>query len=202
MAIDAMTMDVLKEIGNIGTGNAANALSTMLNCKVDIGLPKCEMVPFAHITRGFESAEELVVGVLVQLSGDMEGFIMMVLTVDAAFELIELLTGEKIKRDYDDYSNVFESLRPMEEIGNILIGAYLSAICGMVGMSVRPSVPSLSVDMVQAIMNLPAAVYGEVGDAVLDMETDFFNDKSSVKGRYFLIPTVESQARLLAALGM
>ena len=93
MAIDALTMDALGEIGNIGTGNAASALSTMLDSKVDIGLPKCAMVPFSEITNGFSSPEELVVGVLVQLSGDMDGFIMMVLTVDSAFELLKLLTG-------------------------------------------------------------------------------------------------------------
>ena len=93
-AIDPMMIDVLKEIGNVGTGNAATALATMLNAKVDIGLPQCEMVPFSQITRGFSDPEELVVGVLVQLSGDMDGFIMMVLTEDAAFELLTLITGQ------------------------------------------------------------------------------------------------------------
>lgn len=195
-------MDVLKEIGNIGTGNAASALATMLDTKVDIGLPKCDLVPFSEITRGFSSPEELVVGVLVQLSGDMDGFIMMVLTVDAAFELLALLTGQEAQCDREDYTALCAALKPVEEIGNILVGAYLSAIAGMTDMRITPSVPALSVDMVMAMMNVPAVVYGEIGEAVLHMETDFHNDLSSVTGRYFLVPTVDSYSRLMAALGM
>lgn len=202
MAIDAMTMDALSEIGNIGTGNAASALSTMLDSKVDIGLPKCGMVPFSEITQGFSGPEELVVGVLVQLSGDMDGFIMMVLTVDSAFELLKLLTGEEYHYSLEDYGGLCQQLQPIEEIGNILIGAYLSAICGMTGMSVTPSVPAFSVDMVMAIMNVPTVVYGSIGETVLDMQTDFYNEKSSVTGRYFLIPTAESFDRLMSALGL
>ena len=202
MAIDQMTMDVLKEIGNIGTGNAASALATMLDTKVDIGLPQCELVPFSQITRGYSSPEELVAGVLVQLSGDMDGFIMMVLTLDAASELITLLTGQDITCSPEDYDALLETLRPLEEIGNILIGAYLSAIAGMTNMRIMPSVPSLSVDMVMAMMNVPAVVYGEVGDTVLDMETDFHNEKASVTGRYILVPTLDSYNRLMAALGL
>ncbi len=202
MAIDQIMIDVLKEIGNIGTGNAATALATMLDTKVDIGLPQCEMVPFSEITRGFCDPEELVVGVLVQLSGDMDGFIMLVLTEDAAFELLTLITGQNAAHVRNDYTLVCRELKPIEEVGNILIGAYLSAISGMTGMRIIPSVPVLSVDMVMAMMNVPAVVYGQVGESVLHMETEFHNDISSVTGRYFLVPTMDSYGRLMKALGL
>lgn len=202
MAIDQMMMDVLKEIGNIGTGNAATALATMLDAKVDIGLPQCEMVPFAEITRGFSSPDELVVGVLVQLSGDMDGFIMLVLTMDAAFELLSLITGQEEPVNREDYAAVFAALQPISEVGNILMGAYLSAISGMTNMLITPSVPALSVDMVMAMMNVPAVVYGEMGEQALHMETEFHNDLSSITGRYYLLPTLESYDRLMKALGL
>lgn len=202
MPIDQMMMDVLKEIGNIGTGNAATALATMLDAKVDIGLPQCEMVPFSEITRGFSSPDELVVGVLVQLSGDMDGFIMMVLTMDAAFELLTLITGHSGPSDRGDYAAVCAAFKPIEEVGNILVGAYLSAISSMTNMLITPSVPALSVDMVMAMMNVPAVVYGEIGESVLRMETEFHNDLSSVTGRYFLVPTMDSYGRLMKALGL
>ena len=202
MPIDQMMMDVLKEIGNIGTGNAATALATMLDAKVDIGLPQCEMVPFSEITRGFSSPDELVAGVLVQLSGDMDGFIMMVLTMDAAFELLTLITGHSGPSDREDYAAVCTALKPIEEVGNILVGAYLSAISSMTNMFITPSVPALSVDMVMAMMNVPAVVYGEIGESVLHMETEFHNDLSSITGRYFLVPTMDSYGRLMKALGL
>ncbi|MDL2218680.1 chemotaxis protein CheC, partial [Christensenellaceae bacterium OttesenSCG-928-M15] len=193
MAIDSNTLDILKEIGNIGSGNAASALASMLNDKVDIGLPSCEMLPFSSITRGFESPEEIVVGTLVQMSGDMEGFVMMIMTLDASLELLSQLTGEDYSTlDRNDYERVCEIMNPVSEIGNILIGSYLSAISAMTNMSIVPSVPALSVDMVMALMNLPAVVYGTVGEAVMYMETNFHNDQASVTGQYFLVPTVES----------
>lgn len=202
MSIDSSTLEVLREIGNIGTGNAAGALATMLNDKVDIGLPTSEMLPFADITRSFGSPEEIVVGTLVQMSGDMDGFVMMIMTLDASLELMKLLTGEDLGAYREDFQKLYEKLTPVSEIGNILIGAYLSAISSMTGMSILPSVPALSVDMVMALMNLPVVAYGEIGDTVLYMETDFHNEVSSITGQYFLIPTVESSAKLMSALGM
>lgn len=203
MAIDSSALDILKEIGNIGSGNAASALATMLNDKVDIGLPSCEMLPFSEITRSFSSPEELVVGTLVQMSGDMDGFVMMIMTLDASVELLKQLTGEDHtglgEKEYNEIVNI---LTPISEIGNILVGSYLSAISAMTNMSIVPSVPALSVDMVMAMMNLPAVVYGSVGEAVMYMETDFHNEVSSVKGQYFLIPTVESYEKLMSALGL
>ena len=202
MAFDATTMDVLKEIGNIGAGNAASALATMLDDKINIGLPSCEMLPFCEITRDFTSPDELVVGTLVQMSGDMEGFVLMVMRLDAAVELLERLTGERLCADVNDYPALCESLSPVAEVGNILVGAYLSAISTMTGMRILPSVPVVSVDMVMALMNVPAVVYGEIGETVLFMETDFHSEATTVKGQHFLIPTLESSERLLAALGM
>ncbi|MDL2235736.1 chemotaxis protein CheC [Christensenellaceae bacterium OttesenSCG-928-L17] len=202
MAIDGTTLDVLKEIGNIGAGNAATALATMLDDKINIGLPTCEMLPFSEITRGFASPEELVVGTLVQMSGDMEGFILMLMKLDAAMELLTQLTGEAPRADVTDYPALCEALSPVSEVGNILIGSYLSAISSMTGMSIMPSVPAVSVDMVMALMNVPVVVYGEMGETVLFMETDFHSEVSTVKGQYFLIPTMESSERLLRALGM
>lgn len=202
MPIDPMMMDVLKEIGNIGTGNAATALATMLGAKVDIGLPRCEMVPFSEITRRFSSPEELVVGVLVQLSGDMDGFIMLVLTMDAAFEMLTLITGQEEPIDRADYAAVCSALAPIEEVGNILMGAYLSAISGLTNLLIIPSVPALSVDMVMAMMNVPAVVYGEIGERALQMETDFHSELSSIRGRYYLLPTMDSYGRLMKALGL
>jgi chemotaxis protein CheC len=201
MAFDTNALDVLKEIGNIGSGNAASALATMLNDKVSIGLPSCEMLPFSSITRGFESPEEIVVGTLVQMSGDLEGFVMLIMTLQASLELLTQLTGEDYTDlDLNDYDHVCEALTPVSEIGNILVGSYLSAIAAMTNMAIVPSVPALSVDMVMAMMNLPAVVYGSVGEAVMYMETHFSNDRALIKGQYFLVPTVAAYSKLMSAL--
>lgn len=202
MAIDDNMLDVLREIGNIGSSNASSSLATMMGTSVNMGLPKCEMIPFSKIAEGFSSPEEIVAGILVQMSGDLEGFVMMVQTLDSAFSLMEILLGQKVECKTEDFQSVVETLQPIEEIGNILVGSYLSAISSMTGMRITPSIPVLSVDMVMALMNIPAVVYGSVGESALYMESNFYNETAHVKGHYYMVPTMSSYDKLMKALGL
>ncbi len=200
--LEASQLDVMREICNIGSGNASSALAQMMNTKVDIGVPLCEIIPFSEMTKGYESPEEIIVSTVVQISGDMEGFVMMNMPVPAACELLTVLTGEALDANNLPYAQLNEKLQPISEIGNILIGAYLSALSSMSNMTILPSVPMLAVDMVMAVMNLPAVVYGQVGEQALYMDTEFMSDTVQMKGQYYLVSTIESYNRLLSALGM
>lgn len=202
MMLEAMQLDIIREMCNIGSGNASSALAQMMNTKVDIGVPNCEIIPFSEITKGYDSPEEVIVSTVVQISGDMEGFVMMNLPMKAACEILAVLTEEKLDPDAVPFEELYEKLQPVSEIGNILIGAYLSAISGMSGMTIMPSVPMLAVDMVMAVMNLPAVMYGAEGDTALYMDTEFVGDDVALKGQYYLVSTMESYKRLFAALGM
>ncbi len=202
MAMNQMTMDVLMEIGNVGAGNAASALASMLDSKITVGLPSCEMVSFGDATKGYTSPEELVAALAIQLSGELEGYIMMILPLDDTLKLIERLVGESVDHNMQDYEKICETLQPMTEIANIVMGAYLTAIANFTNLKITPSVPVLSVDMVGAVMNLPVVVYGEMGDSVLRMASNFSGDGAILAGQYYLIPTMESSARLMKALGL
>ncbi len=202
MKINSDTLDVFKEISNIGSGTAATSLSDLMGDRVDIGVASCRFVPFANLYEGYESPEQPVVGVLSQLSGDLSGMVMMIQTLDSAMALLKIVTGEDIVFNENDYEGMCKKMEPMMEICNILISHYVTAISDMTGMSIVPSVPALSVDMVMAMMSVPAALYGEVGDAALYMESHYFNSDSKVTGRYYLAPTLESYDKLLTALGM
>ncbi|MDK2562644.1 chemotaxis protein CheC [Romboutsia sedimentorum] len=202
MKFECDRLNVLREISNIGSGNASNSLATMLNEIVDIGLPKSDMIKFAEITNSYNSPEELVVGTVLQLSGDMEGFIMVIMKVDSALNLLEKLFKKEVTCDRNDYNSVCEELSSMGEICNILCGTYLTAISDMTNLTIDPSVPYFSVDMVMAIMNLPISLYGPVSDSILCIETDFFTTDLKVEGKYYFIPKVESCEKLLESLGI
>lgn len=201
MKFECDKLNVFREISNIGSGNASSSLALMLNELVDIGLPKSDIVKFSDITNSYSSPEELVVGTVLQLSEDMEGFIMVIMKIDSALNLLSKITGKEIICDRNDYNSVCEELNSIGEVCNILCGTYLTAISDMTGLSINPSIPYFSVDMVMAIMNLPISLYGPVSDTILCIETDFFTTDHSIEGKYYFIPKVESCEKLLSSLG-
>ncbi len=202
MKIECDKLNVFREISNIGSGNASTSLAIMLDEIVDIGIPKSDMIKFSDITNSYSSPEELVVGTVLQLSGDMEGFIMVIMKIDSAINLLSKLIKKEIKCDINDYSSVCEKLSPIGEVCNILCGTYLTAISEMTNLTISPSIPYFSVDMVMAIMNLPISLYGPVADSILSIETDFFTTDLEIEGKYYFIPKVESCEKLLSSLGI
>lgn len=190
-------LDLLKEISNIGAGNAAGSLSKMIGAEVDISVPNCSLVGFSKISDMLGGPENVVLGILVQLSGDLDGFILMVQELNDAANTLRLLMNldESLEQEFD-----LDDLEPMKEVCNILVGAYVSAISSMTRLKIVPSVPEMTVDMAMAIMNVPALVYGEVGEYVLVLDTKFGGKAESIKGHFFLIPTIESFEALKKAL--
>lgn len=201
MNFECDKLNVFREISNIGSGNASTSLGMMLNEIVDIGLPKSDLISFSDITNSYDSPEELVVGTVLQLSGDMEGFILVIMKLDSAINLLSKVTGTSLSFNKDDYDVVRKELSSIGEICNILCGTYLTAISDMTSLSIDPSIPYFSVDMVRAIMNLPISLYGPVSDSILCIETDFFTTDNNIEGKYYFIPKVESCEKLLSSLG-
>lgn len=201
MNFECDKLNVFREISNIGSGNASTSLGMMLNEIVDIGIPKSDLISFSDITNSYDSPEELVVGTVLQLSGDMEGFILVIMKLDSAINLLSKVAGNNLEFDKEDYDLVRKELSSIGEICNILCGTYLTAISDMTSLSIDPSIPYFSVDMVRAIMNLPISLYGPVSDSILCIETDFFTTDNNIEGKYYFIPKVESCEKLLSSLG-
>ncbi|GIM33854.1 chemotaxis protein CheC [Paraclostridium bifermentans] len=201
MNFECDKLNVFREISNIGSGNASTSLGMMLNEIVDIGIPKSDLISFSDITNSYDSPEELVVGTVLQLSGDMEGFILVIMKLDSAINLLSKVIGTNLEFDKEDYDLVRKELSSIGEICNILCGTYLTAISDMTSLSIDPSIPYFSVDMVRAIMNLPISLYGPVSDSILCIETDFFTTDNNIEGKYYFIPKVESCEKLLSSLG-
>ena len=89
----------------------------------------------------------------------------------------------------------------LKEVGNIITGAYLNSLSSITNLSIYPSVPDLCVDMAGAILSVPAIEFGALGDRILLIQTQFF-DEMVLDGYFILIPDLESYGRILAALGI
>ena len=201
MNFEQEKLNVFREISNIGSGNASTSLAQMLNEIVDIGIPNSDLREFSDITNSYSSPEELVVGAVLQISGDLEGFIMVIMDVDSTLTLLSRLLGRKIECDKENYEELYKELNSVGEICNILCGTYLTAMSDMTGLTIDQSIPYFSVDMVMAIMNLPASLYGGESDSILCIETEFFTLDREIEGKYYFIPKVESCNTLLSKLG-
>lgn len=194
--------DVLKEIGNIGAGNATTALATMLNIKVDMSVPNVALLPFDNISSFIGSEEQTVVGILLEIQGDIDGMMMFLFDMKSAHHLVNSLMMRDVNQDENGMADFSEmEMSALNEIGNIVSGSYLSALSGLTGMKMVSSVPALSIDMLGALLSVPAIEFGKYGDKLLMIQSEFGED-DFVTGYFLLIPELESYDKILTSLGM
>lgn len=198
-SLNAVHMDVLQEIGNIGAGNSVSALASMLSSKVDMAPPRVKLLTFAEAVESAGGAENIGVGILLTLSGDIDGMIMFIIEQAFAHKIVNLLLGQSL-RSYEDMDEMSQSA--LCEIGNIMGASFINAIATLTGMTIDISTPSLAMDMMGAILSVPAIVFGEVGDKVLFIEEEFTDSVESIRSRVALIPNVESLNKILTRLGI
>ena len=203
--ITSMHLDVLKEIGNIGAAHAATSLSTLLNKKIDMKVPKVEMVSFDDMMDLAGGPESVVAGIFLRIEGDVSGSMFFVLPVEQANRFIRrLIQDENFDFQTEGFSEIGASA--MQELGNILSGSYLSALSDFTNLKIYPTVPSLCVDMVGAIISFGLVEVSHYSDYVIVIDTAINEEEvineESVKGHFFLLPDPDSFEVIFQALGV
>lgn len=194
-----LQMDVLKEVGNIGAGHAATALSKLLDKPVDMMVPKVKMVPFEEIAESVGGVEQVVIAIFLRIEGETPGNMFFILTQESAKRLLRNIVGIEVESE-DSYTEM--ELSALNEIGNILAGSYLSSLADFTNLNMQPTVPSLAIDMAGAILTYGLLQYGQMGDHALLIDTAFLEGKDEVEGHFFLIPDPESFDKIFSALGV
>ena len=197
--LNSFHLDVLREIGNIGAGNAATALAKLLDKKIGMRVPQIRIMKFSEVSDVLGGAETPVEGILLQIHGDISGSMMFILDYPSSRLLVNILMGKPVESDLD-YDEL--TCSALKEIGNILAGSYLSALSNMTNLKLMPDVPALAIDMAGAILSVPAIEFGKNSDTVLYIENVFTDGRDSVIGDLFLIPDDLSYGKLLEALGV
>lgn len=199
--MQSVQFDVLREIGNIGAGNATTALSKLLDTRIDMRVPKVNLAGFSEITGIIGDEEQVMVGILLSLEGDVNGMMMFLLDTKSAGKLVKSVLKKENEPDKDIYDFDELELSALNEIGNIITGAYLSALSDLTKLTIVSSVPSLQVDMAGAILSIPAIEFSKIGDKVLLIETQF-DEESNINGYFLLVPELESYDVILSSLGL
>lgn len=197
--LSSLEIDTLREIGSIGTGNAATALSQMMNKPVRITLPEVRIMEYNEAIEWIGGPEEVTAGVLVKMSGDIGGIMLSVQKLELVNVVLNAMLGENI----DNYENLTELERSaMIEIGNIMISTFINALSGLADVNIRLTVPAFAVDMQGAILTVPMAEYGGMSDYLMAIGGNFVCDGKEVPCHLILSPDLRSLDFLLRKLGV
>lgn len=196
--MNAMYQDVLREIGNIGAGNATTALASLLGQKVDMTVPQVKLLDFEELGELVGGDETVLAGIYLGVEGDIGGNMMFLLSIPSAKYLVsKLMMG--METPGDEFTDMERSA--LQEVGNIITGSYLNALASLTNMMIYPTVPDLNIDMAAALLSVPAIQFGALGDKILLIQTEFFGDMA-IDGYFILIPDMDSYSKILGALGI
>lgn len=197
--MNEMEKDILKEIGSIGGGNAATALSSLLSAKVNMLVPRVEILEFNEALDKLGDPEEVVAAVMVEMTGEVEGIMLFTAPGEFTDEVVFRMLG-KAKVSLMELDEIDISV--LTEIGNIVISSYINALSALTGVAVELSVPQLAVNMLGGIMSLPMAMMGQHSDRIMMVTGEFDIDGKALKSGMLLLPDVKSLNILMKKLGV
>ena len=197
--LSSLEIDTLREIGSIGTGNAASALSSMLGRSIRITLPEVRIMGYNEAIDWIGGPEAITAGVLVGLGGQINGIMLAVQSLD----FVNLVLSSTLEKSIESYEELGELERSaLVEIGNIMISTFVNALSGLADISIELTVPGLTVDMQGAILAVPMAAYGGQTDYLMTIGGNFICDGKEVPCRLLLSPDIRSLNFLLRKLGV
>ena len=197
--LTSMEIDTLREIGSIGTGNAATALSQMLGKEVRITMPEVRIMGYNEAIEWIGGPEAVTAGVLVKMSGDVGGIMLSVQKLELVNFILETMLGQGIG-SYEELAGLEQSA--LIEIGNIMISAFVTALSGLAGININLTVPAFAVDMQGAMLAVPMAEYGGMSDYLMTIGGNFVCNGQEIPSHLLLSPDLRSLEFLLRKLGV
>ncbi len=192
-------IDAFREINNIGSGNAASAVASMIGQKVDITVPSVIVEKIPNVIEKIGAPDEVAFGVQLTYEGDLDGVILLVFKEDTVKKLAKLLMGMEVE-EIDDMT-----ISMIQEIGNIVSASFLNAIATFFSVQILPSPPSAAYDMLQALLNLALASIAAETDYALVVKTEFVigdDETNKAEGWIVNVPSPDSFIKLLKLMGL
>ena len=197
--LSSLELDTLKEIGSIGTGNAATSLSALIGKPVRIQQPEVRIMEYNEAIDWIGGPEPITAGVLVGMSGQLSGIMLSVQQLD----FVNLVLESMMEKSIEEYLNLGEMERSaLTEVGNIMISTFINALSGLAGLDIELTVPAFTVDMQGAIMAVPMAEYGGQSNYIMTIGGNFICNGKEIPCRLLLSPDIRSLNFLLRKLGV
>ena len=199
MKLNESQMDVLKEIGNIGAGNAATSLSNMLSKRIEMNVPEVSLLDYNDIIDSIGGAESIVVGVLIGFEGDIDGVILFLLKKEFVHLILNSLIGTELK-NFEEVSEL--EMSALSEISNIMVSSYVNSISSLTNMNINVTVPSLNIDMSGALLDSVTAEFSEIADKAVFIKEKYYCMNETVYSYMLLLPSMPSLKILLNKFGI
>jgi len=188
-----LQLDALRELANVGSGNASTALSGMLGRSVDISVPKAQALPFAEAVEAAGPAEQAITGIVLGIVGEMNGTVLLLVPPADADKICRML-GVEPDGEY--------ALSALGEIGNIVGTSYINALAAMTGMDIEPTPPTTATDMLGALVASVLAGQAHAGDIALMLDSNLVVEGEDCSISFFLVPDQGGVDELLSRLGL
>lgn len=191
--LDAVCIDMLKEVGHICTGNATVALSQVLNQRVELKIPDLKLVDSNKILEELKGPQEVLVGVSIHLLGTLNGNIVLMFPEKCAYSLIDAISQYR-----SELGNATEyGVSSLKEIGNIVISAYLATLSTFTRQVILHSTPNLICGTLETVFNVAFSKMANEVKKVILIETFFAIREKGIDGSFFLIFEPEAVKQLL-----
>ena len=204
-SFNALQLDAIREVGNIGTGNAATALSGLLSRMIHMDVPKTELVSIYELGEHYGDPMQIVGAVFVRSTGGFGCSLIFIQNEEDADVMVELL----LKQQFGTYIPIDEIPEEMKdsalsEVGNIVLSSFLNAINLLIGTQHQISVPGVAHDMLSSILDVVASIYGQMGETALlvntELSVDGLEEGRKISGHIILIPDPDALELLLKRL--
>jgi chemotaxis protein CheC len=197
LKLNELQKDALKEVGNIGAGHAATALSQLLNTKINLSEPRIDVIKFRDLASRVGHENRMVAALHMYIRGEAPGQIVVLFDREQAIDFVSTFL-HRVIGEIQIFDSIADST--LKEIGNIIAGSYLSAINNLTGQNVLPSVPTLSYGTIQAAFRTLMSILPD--QDVFLIESAFLDKEKEVSGQFILIPETGSLGPLLAVFGV
>jgi len=198
--LTSMKLDVLREIGNIGAGNATTALSVMLNSNLRMESPLVKILAFDDIPEVVGGADAIVAAVLTRFSGEVGGMMLFILELAEAKNLAGTMLCKTYPEDFESFDHMDKSA--LKEVGNILMSSYINSIGTLTNLQFRTEPPAICVDMAGSVLSLPISQLGQVGDKALVIDSKFLDNERPIDGFLMLVTDETSYEKIFDSLGI
>ena len=198
MEITQFQLDALREIGNIGSGHAATALSTLLQRRINMSVPEVWAVPFEQLSAIVGQLDMPQATIYVKVEGEAPGKAVFFFPVESAEIMVQTLLGSN--EPLDLYADEMAQ-SALKEVGNILVSSFVMALTQFSGIPLHPSVPALAVDMIGASLDAIFLEEGTLDDTVLFIDTQL-TGIPKIEGQFIFLPDEGSLKKLLGAMGL
>ncbi len=193
----------LKEISNIGTGNAINELSKILSIPVDQLVPKSRIISFMELHEVVENPEDAYVCALADIDGDIDGMICILFKQIEFEHLINIFKKTNEYKNNIDELNTLDSIDFYARLSDVLSETYLDSLRRFLNVELNRYDINVFTEGLLNILSIPAMKFIGVEESLSITHSTFSflaEDNIEVVGNIVYIPGTSAIEKVMEKL--